>query len=81
MKKGPPQNTKVLRRSPCTKCDYWQGGVSCISGTLSGVSGTISDLNNHITVYAYTYWIYLISMKAVIISTTSATNSEGAFSV
>ena len=26
--------------------DYWQGGVSCISGTLSGVSVTISDLNN-----------------------------------
>ena len=33
--------------------NHWQGGVSCISGTLLGVSGAISDLNNSINIMRY----------------------------
>ena len=42
MKKGGAIDAPPL----LTRCDHWQGGVSYISGTLSGVAGTISDLND-----------------------------------
>lgn len=41
----------------CKTWDYWQGGVSCISGTFIGVSGTISDLNNPLIVYSFCIFI------------------------